>query len=158
MEIKEISPAADKGLAAIIRWNFEKHSLNIPGTAYFDPELDCLSRFFLAKPDKRAYFVLWDQDTVCGGIGIAQFEAFDSCAEIQKFYLSDSVKGRGYGKQLLLLAEKKAREMGYRKAYIETHTNFTLALEMYGRYGYRLIEKPGSVSHGTMNRFLIKDL
>lgn len=158
MEIREITASADKGLAEIIRHNFEKHSLNIPGTVYFDPELDCLSSFYLEEPQRRKYFVLWENDKVCGGIGFAEFEGFENCAEIQKLYLSDSVKGRGYGRMLLQLAETEAGKLGYRKLYIETHTNFDVALQMYERNGYTQIEKPSTVSHGAMNRFLSKSL
>ena len=33
----------DAAIAAIIRANLERYHLDIPGTAYFDPELDHLS-------------------------------------------------------------------------------------------------------------------
>lgn len=158
MEIQEITPAADRELADIIRSNFEKHELNIPGTVYFDPELDCLSSFYLGRPDTRKYFILREDGRVCGGIGFAEFEGIESCAEIQKFYLTEAVKGRGYGRILLQLAESEAAKLGYRKVYIETHTNFGVALQMYLRHGYQVIEKPAAVSHGAMNRFLLKEL
>lgn len=110
MVIKEITTLADKELADIIRFNFEQHHLNIPGTVYFDPELDTLSKFYQEKPQYKKYFVLWENDIVCGGIGFAEFNGFEKCAEIQKFYLTDRVKGRGYGKRLLLLAESEAKK------------------------------------------------
>ncbi len=40
---------------------------------------------------------------------------------MQKLYLSDEVKGKGYGKLLAAAAEKEAVRLGYRKLYIETH-------------------------------------
>lgn len=156
MEIHEISPSADQELAKIIRFNFEKHSLNIPGTVYFDPELDSLSKYYRENTKCRKYFVLWEDGKVCGGIGFAEFHGFEKCAEIQKLYLSESVKGKGYGKALLQIAEAAAREMGYQNLYIETHTNFDIALQMYQKQGYMPVEKPPTVSHGAMNRFLLK--
>lgn len=156
MEISEITPEVDQQLAAIIRYNFEKHNLNIPGTVFFDPELDHLSEFYLARPEYRRYFVLREDGRVCGGIGFAEFAGFDHCAEIQKLYLSETVKGRGYGKALLSLAETEAKKLGYEKVYVETHTNFAVAYHMYCTHGYRQIPKPSTVSHGAMNRFLIK--
>lgn len=158
MNIQEINAGADKGLASLIRYSFKKHKLDIPGTVYFDQELDCLSKYYLEKPECRRYFVLWNNDEVCGGIGFAEFEGFENCAEIQKFYLADNVKGIGWGRKLFSLAEKEAVKSGYRRLYIETHTNFELALQMYLRHGYRQIDKPLSVSHCAMNSFLIKDL
>lgn len=158
MDIRMITSAADAQLAAIIRYNFEKHKLNIPGTVYFDPNLDHLSEYYLERPDARRYYVLWDGDRVCGGIGFAEFEGFEHCAELQKLYLSEDLKGRGLGRELFKLVEREAASLGYQKAYIETHTNFEVAVQMYDRYGYRKIERPAIVSHGAMNCFLLKDL
>lgn len=158
MEIREITAAEDKRLAEIIRYNFIKHKLDIPGTVFFDPELDHLSEYYLAKPNARKYFVLWDEDEIRGGIGFAEFEGFENCAELQKLYLTDEVKGKGYGKLLLSHAEKAAKECGYEKAYIETHSNLEVAIQMYHRYGYTLIDRPDNVSHGAMDNFFLKNL
>ncbi len=158
MEIREITAEADEKLAEIIRYNFRKHKLDIPGTVYFDPELDCLSEFYLGKPDKRKYFVLWDENQVCGGIGFAEYDRFEECVEIQKLYLAEDKKGCGLGKRLMQHAEAEARKLGYKRAYIETHTNLEVALQMYYRYGYEQIERPDTVAHGAMNRFLMKTL
>ena len=46
--IRPILPEDDARLAQIIRQNLEKKHLNIPGTAYFDPELAHLSRYYAA--------------------------------------------------------------------------------------------------------------
>lgn len=32
---------------------------------------------------------------IIGGAGFAEFEGLDDCAELQKLYLVDSVKGKG---------------------------------------------------------------
>ena len=55
-------------------------------------------------------------------------------------------------------AIKKAKELGYRKMYLETHTNLAAAIHIYEKSGYREIEKPAEVVHSTMNRFYLKDL
>ena len=67
--IRPILPEDDARLAEIIRQNLEKKHLNIPGTAYFDPELAHLSRFYAALPEKRAYFVAECGGEVLGGAG-----------------------------------------------------------------------------------------
>ena len=40
LNYREITPADDGAIAKIIRANLERFHLNIPGTVYFDPELD----------------------------------------------------------------------------------------------------------------------
>ena len=91
--IRPILPEDDARLAEIIRTNLEQKHLNIPGTAYFDPELAHLSRFYAALPERRAYFVAECGGEVLGGAGYAECSAFEDCAELQKLYLSDSAKG-----------------------------------------------------------------
>ena len=72
----------DVAIAAIIRANLERYHLDIPGTAYFDPELDHLSSYYNSGSDERGYFILTDESgRVIGGAGIAEFPGIDDCAE-----------------------------------------------------------------------------
>ena len=159
IKYRKIEPADDAEIAKIIRSNLEKFHLDIPGTAYFDPELEHLSAYYNSEPEKRSYFVAVDVDgRIVGGVGIAEFEGLEACAELQKLYLDDSVKGKGYGKDLMRLAEEQARSAGYKSLYLETHTNLSAALNLYEKMGFRRIEKPCSTQHGTMNCFYLKKL
>ena len=158
MEFREISRADDPILAEIIRSNLKANKLDIPGTAYFDGNLDHLSDYYLADRTKRYYFIALEDGEIIGGIGLDALEFFDDCAELQKLYLTDSAKGRGIGYTLIRLIEDKARELGYRKMYLETHSNLAAAIHIYEKSGYREIEKPAGVVHATMDRFFIKEL
>ena len=159
MNYKKIDKSDNDAIAKIVRYNLEKAHLNIPGTVYFDKGLDNLSEFYNAAPDKRVYYIAKnDEGEIIGGIGIAEFDGFEGCAEIQKLYLTDKAKGKGYGKQLMSLAEDFAQKAGYKLLYLETHTNLSTAIKMYEKLGFREIEKPEAVVHSTMNRFYIKEL
>lgn len=157
--IRPIQSADDPRIAAIIRANLEAYRLDIPGTAYFDPELDHLSRYYGAEPDQRAYFILEDdQSQVLGGVGVAEFSGLDACAELQKLYLTDGLKGRGLGRRLLERAEDAARTLGYRRLYLETHSALVPALRLYEAAGFTRIAQPETVLHTTMDRFYLKEL
>ena len=159
LNYRKIEAADDAEIAKIIRSNLEKFHLNLPGTAYFDPELDHLSDYYSSKPDKRTYFIVLDENgQVVGGVGIAEFDGIDNCAELQKLYLGDIAKGKGYGKDLMMIAEDWARSAGYKNLYLETHTNLSVALKLYEKMGFQQIEKPCSTQHSTMNRFYLKKL
>lgn len=159
LNYRTIEPGDDERLAEIVRFNLEKHHLNIPGTVYFDPELEHLSDFYNAVPGKRIYFIALDENgTMIGGAGAAEFGGIPDCAELQKLYLIDSVKGRGYGKELVRLVENWARSAGYKNLYLETHTNLAVAMKLYEKMGFRQIEKPASVVHCTMDHFYMKEL
>lgn len=157
--IRPITAQDDQAIAEIVRQNLKAYHLDIPGTAYFDPELDCLSEYYSAQPDRRRYFIAELEDgTVIGGVGIAEFSGFAHCAELQKLYLADEAKGRGFGKQLMQTAEQYAKAAGYRLLYLETHSNLETAIGLYEKLGFRQIEKPAAVLHSTMNRFYLKQL
>ena len=156
---RKIESGDDAAIARIIRENLEANHLDIPGTAYFDEHLDHISTYYLANPSEREYFILTDvQGRVIGGIGLAECDLFEDCAELQKLYLSDDAKGRGTGYELICKIEDKARELGYRYMYLETHTNLGAAIHIYEKSGYKAIEKPAGVIHSAMNKFFIKEL
>ena len=159
LKYRKIKAADDTAVAGIIRANLEKLHLDIPGTAYFDPQLDHMSAYYNAAPETRAYFVaLGETGRVIGGVGIAEFEGIPDCAEIQKLYLDDSAKGKGCGRELMKLVEDEARKAGYKRLYLETHSNLTVAMKLYEKLGFRQIERPETVLHGTMDHFYLKEL
>lgn len=157
--IRFITEKDDQAIADIIRKNLEKFHLDIPGTVYFDSQLDHLSGYYTANPEKRAYFVVEDHaGKILGGIGMDEFPGFESCAEIQKLYLTEKVQGKGLGKTLMETAEKYAVQIGYERLYLETHTNLEAAIHLYEKLGFHKIQKPREVQHSTMNLFFIKEL
>ena len=151
-----LTPEYDEPLAKLIRSSLESHKLNIPGTVYFDDGLDHLSDYYCGE--HRGYFVLLKNGSLIGGIGYAVFDGFEDCCELQKLYLDDSVKGKRYGYEMIRFIEDKAREAGFKKMYLETHTNLQAAIHIYEKSGYQGITRPSSVVHNTMNRFYLKEL
>lgn len=153
-EFRPLAPEHDAAVAELVRSNLRQFGLDVPGTAYFDEALDHLSDYY--RQPGRAYYVLLEAGRVVGGMGLAEFRG--DCCELQKLYLADAVKGRGLGCALLRFLEDRAREMGYRSAYLETHSKLTAALRLYERCGYEEIPRPAGVVHGTMDRFFRKEL
>lgn len=157
--IRQITQSDDSQIAKIIRDNLKQFHLDIPGTAYYDKDLDSLSTFYNALPEKRRYFIVTDENgAVVGGVGIAELAGSDDCAEIQKLYLSDAAKGKGLGKKLMQTAEEFAEKAGYRQLYLETHSNLEAAISLYKKFNFYQIEKPAAALHSTMNRFYMKQL
>ena len=159
MNFEVLSKEYDLALAQLIRTNLKAHQLDIPGTVYFDEGLEQLSDYYLPFPDKRYYAILIDDNCqLIGGIGLAEFDLFDDCAELQKLYLHDSAKGQGIGYLMIKHIEDKARSLGYKQMYLETHTNLKEAIHLYKKCGYKEIECPKDIIHSAMNMFFIKIL
>lgn len=158
MNYRIIEPKDDLILAEIIRGNLKAHKLDIPGTVYFDDDLNHLSDYYLASP-KRTYFIALDEhDNIIGGIGLAELDFMPDTAELQKLYLVDAAKGHGLSYKLIELLEDTAKNKGYKRMYLETHSNLETALHVYEKSGFKPIEKPKEVVHSAMNRFYLKEL
>lgn len=146
----------DAAAAAIIRAALKEHHLDVPGTAYFDESLDCLSGFY-SLPG-REYFVLLADGKPMGGVGLAGFDGLPGCCELQKLYLDPAVRGRGLGYEMIRFIEGRAKALGYERIYLETHSFLKAAIREYERMGYARIERPASVVHSTMDLFYLKEL
>ena len=156
LRFEPLSPAYAAAVAGLIRRSLEAVGLDIPGTAYSDPGLDRLSAYYM-KPG-RAYCVLLENGELIGGAGFAECAGFADCCELQKLYLCDRAKGMGLGRTLLGHAEAGAREAGYRRIYLETHSVLRAAVRLYEKTGYREIPRPAWIVHSAMDRFFIKEL
>ena len=156
MNFELILPEHNADLAGLIRCILKAHSLDVPGTAYFDEPLDHLSDYY-AEPG-RAYYVLVEGRNLIGGIGLSELPDLQKCCEMQKLYLDEKYRGQGMGRKMVNHIEHAALQMGYQRMYLETHTNLEAAVHLYEKCGFHQIPKPDFVIHSTMNRFYLKEL
>jgi len=157
-KIRKMIPQDNADMAAIVRYNLKKHSLDIPGTAYFDSCLDDLYSFYEGRAC-CGYYVLTDENgRLVGGIGFDKTNTIPQGAELQKMYLADSAKGKGMSYFLIGFIEDRMREAGIKTAYLETHSNLQTAIHVYEKCGYKRIERPAEVEHSTMDHFYVKEL
>ena len=156
--IRKMLPKDNAAMARLVRGNLKAHGLAIPGTVYFDPCVDDLCAAY-SQNEKQGYYVLVDaEDTVLGGIGFEETPFFPNCAELQKLYLADAVKGQGWGYKLVAFIEERMREAGFAASYLETHHNLQAAIHLYEKCGYVRIERPAAVAHGAMDHFYYRSL
>ena len=161
--IRPIEPRDDSRMAAIARDALECYGLNVPGTAYFDPQLDHLSEYY-RQTDGREYFVaVGGRETVAGGAGVGEYAPAHGpahgIAELQKLYIAPEARGHRLSYRLLDATVAFARRAGYRTLYLETHHNLTVAVHLYERYGFARLDHPlGHGEHTTMDMFYSMEL
>ena len=156
---RQVQPSDNPTLKYLVQNGLKSNGLAIPGTAYFDPNLDDLCGYYMAIPEKRNYFVAVNPEgRVVGGCGVDVFEGLEDCAELQKLYVAEDCHGHGIATRLVKMVEEEAKRLGYGKIYIETHSNLQAALKLYEKEGYTLIDRPPYAVHETMDSFLIKEL
>jgi putative acetyltransferase len=62
--------------------------------------------------------------------------------ELVKMYLLPSARGKGLGKALIEGAFDRARNLGYRKMYLETMPELKTAIGMYKKMGFNYLKGP----------------
>ncbi|MFZ1305911.1 MAG: GNAT family N-acetyltransferase, partial [Ferruginibacter sp.] len=140
---------------------------NKPGTVYYDDTTDHLSEVF--KTTGSIYFVaeldarLNDgvgQGEIMGGSGIYPTANLpEGTCELVKLYLSSKARGKGLGKTLLQKCIVAAKEMGYKKIYLETMPELTIAIPMYEKLGFTYLPAAqGSSGHTGCDVWMIKEL
>lgn len=155
--IRAIEARDDAAVCALVRSSLEAAGLNIPGTAYFDPQLAHLSQYYAARAD-AGYWIAEDDGVLVGGAGIGPVAGAPDVCELQKLYVNAAYRGCGYGGRLLDTALVFAAHH-YRRCYLETHSVLKSALALYSKRGFALMDHALAGSeHSAMNRWMIKDL
>jgi putative acetyltransferase len=145
-------------LAKIIRDTLTEFKANKPGTVYFDDTTDHLSEVF--KASRSIYFVAELEGEIMGGGGIYPTANLpEETCELVKLYLSTKARGKGLGKLLLEKCIAAAKEMGYKKIYLETMPELTIAIPMYEKLGFTYLPAAqGSSGHTGCDVWMIKEL
>ncbi len=158
MDIRTLKEKDNLSVEKMIKESLESFGLNIPGTAYTDPQLGQLTRYY-ANESQANYWVAVDvDDVVQGGIGIGPFMDEKGICELQKLYIRPEAQGKGLSKELMEVALKFAAEH-YIKCYLETSTKLQVANTLYKKFGFQQLEAPLAGSeHNAMDAWYIKEL
>lgn len=146
-------------LAKIIRTAFHDFKVSCTnGTVYSDPTTDDLYSLF--QTEKSALFVVEEDGFILGCCGIFPTDNLpNDTTELAKFYLSKEARGKGIGKLLLEKCLEKAKDLGYKKVYLESIPEFSKAVSIYEKQGFQYLEKPlGNSGHSGCNLWMIKNL
>lgn len=156
--LRKIKKEDNETLAKIIRSCFDDFNVPKAGTVYEDPTTDHLSELF--KAEKSALFVAETEGNLCGCCGIFPTEGLpDQCAELVKFYISKTYRGLGLGKQLMETSMDFAKTAGFHSVYIESLPEFSTAVSIYEKQGFRYLDKPlGNSGHTGCDLWMIKHL
>ena len=158
LNIRTIEPGDNISLAKIIRDTLREFNAVKPGTVYDDDRTDHLSDVF--KTAGSIYFVAEWNGEITGGGGIYPTANLpDGVCELVKLYLSPIARGKGIGKILMQKCIAAAKELGYKKIYLETMPELIIAIPMYEKSGFtHLCAAEGSSGHTGCTIWMIKDL
>jgi putative acetyltransferase len=158
ISIRKIEERDNRELAELIRTVFREFKIDKPGTVYFDPTTDDLFKLF--RTPLSEYWVAEENGKLAGGCGIFPTPGLSQgCAELVKFYLLASQRGKGLGKHLLEKSIVSAKSLGYNQLYLESFPELERAIGLYIRAGFKFIPGPlGNSGHFGCNIWMTKDL
>jgi putative acetyltransferase len=155
---RPIEEKDNQDIANLIRGVFREFNIHRPGTVYFDPTTDNLYKLF--RTPGSEYWIAEENNVIIGGCGVYPTPGLpEGCAELVKFYLSASQRGRGIGRSLMEKTFESAREYGYRQLYLESLPELNRAISLYEKAGFEFISGPmGKSGHFGCNIWMLKDL
>lgn len=155
---RKIEEKDNAEIASLIRTVFREFHIDRPGTVYFDPTTDNLYDLF--QTSGSVYWIAEENRKIIGGCGIFPTPGLpDGCAELVKFYLDASKRGKGTGWALMEKSFDWAREYGYTQIYLESMPELSKAISLYERAGFSFIPaQMGCSGHFGCTIWMIKDL
>jgi len=158
LQIRAIKASDNEELAALLRSILIEMGVPKVGTAYADEALDCMYETY--DEDQAEYFVIEEDGKLLGGAGIAALANYDGpVCELQKMYISASLRGKGIGKQLMDVCLDFAKTSGFEQVYIETMPYMEAAQKLYKKSGFEYIDGPmGCTGHSACPVHMLKTL
>lgn len=155
---RPIEEKDNKAIAEVIRNVFREFNIHTPGTVFFDPTTDNLYGLF--REPGSEYWIAEEDGVTVGGCGVFPTPGLpEGCAELVKFYLSASHRGKGTGRLLMEKTYDSARKFGYRMLYLESLPELNRAISLYEKAGFRFISGPlGKSGHFGCKIWMIRDL
>ena len=156
--IRPIEPRDDFSMAAIIRSVMPEFGAGGEGFAIHDAEVGGMYAAY-AKP-RCAYFVLEIDSKIVGGGGVAPLEHGEpDVCELRKMYFLPEARGFGAGRAMITRCLDAARELGFKRCYLETLTGMDAAQALYRKQGFTPLCAPmGSTGHHGCDRWFIRTL
>ena len=103
--------------------------------------------------ESLCYVVQGTDDEVLGGVIGSTFWDW---LYIDLMWIKEELRGQGYGRRLLKLAEEEARKRGAKNAYLDTFS--FQAPGFYKKYGYQVFGELNNFPPGHQRYFLTKQL
>ncbi|WP_067146093.1 GNAT family N-acetyltransferase [Pseudotamlana agarivorans] len=156
--IREIEAKDNAQIEGVIRACFYEFNIPLEGTAYTDPETSHMFEAYQNEDD--VYFVLDFKGEILGGCGLKPLVNHESeICEIQKMYFSPQVRGKGFGHLLLQKCISAAKELGYKKCYLESAPQLKAAIHLYEENGFVHLDAAlGNTGHHACGIWMIKEL
>jgi len=139
--IRPMQEKDNEQITHLIRCVIDKHGASHTNSVYDNPQTDNVFKSFLNL--NAEYWVIDHNHKIVGGCGFFPTNGLpERCAEIVKFYLIHTARGKGLGVQIFDFVTDSALHAGYNRLYLETVPLFSRAVDMYKERGFDFLNAP----------------
>ncbi|PHN07122.1 GNAT family N-acetyltransferase [Flavilitoribacter nigricans] len=158
-QLRPIRPEDNPALARIIREVMTEFNTVGPGYSINDPEVDHMYEAY-RDPATSRYYVLEIDGKVVGGGGIGPLANGESAVcELRKMYFLPEARGQGWGRKMVSQCLEAARDLQYRKCYLETVERMETANLLYRKMGFEaLCGRLGDTGHCSCDTYFVKEI
>jgi len=120
-------------------------------TVFFEAKVATELSEFLGRYDEKrdGFWTASFKGRVEGSITIDGIHTEKEGAHLRWFIVSDVLRGRGIGNQLIKKALNFCRNKGYRRVYLWTFKGLNTARHLYDKNGFKLVEENRGIQWGT---------
>jgi putative acetyltransferase len=136
MKIREACNQDRSAIKAVVFSVLTEYGLN-PDPDGTDSDLKDIETTYINSGG--LFCVLENEGEILGTVAL--YAISPSTCELRKMYLDKRARGQGQGKKLLDYALSEAKRLGFNTVELETASVLKEAIEMYKRYGFKLIER-----------------
>ena len=158
LNIRLIEKSDNAVIAEIIRLVMTEFKAVGCGYSINDSEVDDMYTAY--APERSAFYVVELKGLILGYGGFAPLTGAeqDTC-ELRKMYFKSELRGLGVGTRLLNLCLDEAARAGFQHCYLETMDKMDQAQRLYGRYGFKYLDKPmGNTGHSSCGTWMARKL
>jgi GNAT superfamily N-acetyltransferase len=101
------------------------------------------------KENRDGFWLAWVNGRIEGSITIDGTHAEKEGAHLRWYIVSDDLRGKGAGNELIARAVDFCRDKGYKTIYLWTFEGLGPARHLYEKNGFRLVEQNTGTQWGT---------
>ncbi len=159
VDIRPITSQDSEAMSILIHQVMSEFGAVGNGMSIGDAEVDGMYEAYLGP--RSSFFVATRGHTLLGGAGIAPLSGSDDegTCELRKMYVLPEGRGMGLGRKLMEHCLESAREMDYRRIYLETLENMCHARYLFEKFGFNYLEAPlGKTGHYGCTMWAVREL
>lgn len=120
-----------EAIQSILKAVFKEYEINLP-EGYSFADVENIEEQYLNQNGE--FIVLVKEQRIIGFFAL--LPSGNNQIELKRLYLTVEERGKGFGKYMLNMALKLAKESGYSRLFLETTSKFFEAVALYRKFGF----------------------